>query len=298
MYQRKTLRAKWQSSECATLRRLHVVFLTLLMIVIAHEVRAKEIATAPFPHFRHVDGGHSPANQTLPKTLVLLTDEDFAPWSFKAADGALTGISVDMARAACAELQISCEIKALPFAELLPALRAEKGDAIISGLRLEAPMALEFALTRPFFQTLGRFAVRSGSPLALSDIRSLAGRRLGYVKGTGHGTFIETYYSRSALSPYDTAADMLEALRTGQVDAAFGDAVNMSFWLKGKASRSCCAFLGKAYLDRATFSRSLVFVARRDAKDTRQALDDALDQLESKNITAEIFARYLPLSVW
>jgi hypothetical protein len=42
----------------------------------------------------------------------------------------------------------------------------------------------------------------------------------------------------------------------------------------------------------------LVFVARRDAKDIRQALDDALDQLESKNITAEIFARYLPLSVW
>jgi polar amino acid transport system substrate-binding protein len=298
MYQVKTDRSKWHSNNGATLRRLQIAITLLLLVAGTASVRGEEREAAPFPHFRHVDAARNMAGHALPKSLQLLTDDDFAPWSFKAADGAMTGISVEVARAACAEAKIECEIRPLPFQDLLPALRTGKGDVIISGLRLEAPMATEFALTRPFFQTLGRFAVRSGSPLALSDIRSLAGRRVGYVKNTGHGAFIETYYSRSALSPFASSTELLEALRTGQVDAAFGDAINMSFWLKGKSSRDCCTFLGKAYLDRATFSRSLSFVARRDASDARLFLDDALDKLESKNLTAQIFARYLPMSVW
>ena len=70
------------------------------------------------------------------QNLVLLTDDDFAPWSFVAADGALQGISVDLARAACAELSATCEFKAMPFAQLLPTLRQGQGDAIISASSL------------------------------------------------------------------------------------------------------------------------------------------------------------------
>ena len=64
---------------------------------------------------------------------------------------------------------------------------------------------------------------------------------------TTHGKFLETYYPRSDLLPYDSAAEMLEALRTGSLDVAFGDAVALAFWLDGQQSRSCCAFLGKAF---------------------------------------------------
>lgn len=251
-----------------------------------------------FPHFRHVDIGHVGAARPKLNALVLLADDDFAPWSFKTADGSFQGISVDLARAACAELEVNCEIKPLPFAQLLSTLRQGGGDAIVTGLRPDANLAREFALTRPYFQTMGRFAVRNGSPLELPDIRVLAGRRVGVVKGSAHAAFLDTYFSRSAISPYDTAADMQEALRTGQVDAAFGDALQMAFWMKGQSARGCCAFLGKAFVDRSTFSRGLMFVARRDDRNVRQALDDALDALEIQNVTSAIFARYLPASIW
>jgi polar amino acid transport system substrate-binding protein len=91
---------------------------------------------------------------------------------------------------------------------------------------------------------------------------------------------------------------MLEALRTGQVDVIFGDAVQLSFWLQGSASRGCCSFLGKAFMDRASFTRSLSFILRRDDPKLRINLDTALDRLESKGAIAAIFARYLPASLW
>jgi polar amino acid transport system substrate-binding protein len=259
---------------------------------------ARSEPTVNFPGFRHVDTT-TLANSALPTIPVkLLADEDFAPWSFKGADGKLTGISVELALAACAEAALNCTVEAKPFEALLPALRKGEAQLIISGLRPDAQLLQEFVITRPYFRSLARFVVREGSPLSTPDVRTLAGKRLGVVKNSSHHRFLETYYGRSALTPFATALEMQDALRTGQIDVAFGDAVAMSFWLAGSDARRCCAYLGKAFLHRETFSRSLVFVGGKNQNAIVQAFDVSLDQLESQAATAEIFARYLPSSIW
>jgi ABC-type amino acid transport substrate-binding protein len=64
-----------------------------------------------FPRFRHIDPAGSIATVRPTNVLTLLTDEDFAPWSFKASDGTLKGVSVDLATAACVDVEIKCQIK-------------------------------------------------------------------------------------------------------------------------------------------------------------------------------------------
>lgn len=294
--------AKWYRRPIATLQRLNLWLYTILSIVAAgiavgQSVSEPNIPTA-FPGFRYVDPTAAEAAPLLSGQAILLADTDFAPWSFLAEDGQLKGISVELAIQACAEAGLSCEIRPTDFAKLLPMLRSGEAQGVVSGLKLDAAIATEFATTKPYFSSLGRFVIRNGSPLAAPDIRTLAGRRIGFRANTEHARFLETYYSRSALTPFDTSVAMLEALRTGQVDAVFGDAIQLSFWLKGSASRGCCGFLGKAFVNRETFSRSLGFVTRRDRPELRTRLDAALDQMEIKGTTAEIFSRYVPVSVW
>lgn len=259
---------------------------------------ADNVEATAFPGFRHVDPDRLESASQTTAAVTLAADADFAPWSFQGEDGTLKGIAVDLAQQACLEAQITCSLQPVAFADLLPALKNGKVQGLVSGPKTDAAMAAEFALTRPFFQTLGRFVVRNGSSLAGPDIRSLAGRRIGFRANSQHARFLETFYGRSALTPFDDGNAMLEALRTGQVDTVFGDAVQLSYWLKGEASKGCCVFLGKAFVHRDTFSRSLTFVLRRDAPDLRAKLDAALDKMESNGTTAEIFARYLPASVW
>ena len=268
------------------------------MIVPTLPALAEDTQPAAFPGFRHVDPDAFQTAQTPNTVVVLDADADFAPWSFQGEDGGLRGIAVELAQAACTEAQLTCTLQPAAFADLLPALRSGAVQGLVAGPKLDAAMAAEFALTRPYFRTLGRFIVRSGSSLPAPDIRSLAGRRIGFRANTQHARFLETYYSRSALTPFDDPNAMLEALRTGQVDTVFGDAVQLAYWLKGGASRGCCNFLGKAFLHRETFTRSLSFTLRRDTPDLRAKLDAALDRLEAKGATAEILARYLPASVW
>jgi polar amino acid transport system substrate-binding protein len=282
----------------ATTWRLNLWVLTILLVVFSQTFEASAQSDAVFPGFRHVDPFHGEASQPQTTQVVLLADADFAPWSFVGEDGALQGISVEIARSACADAGLTCDIQAAAFAELLPKLKKGEAQAIITGLKRDAALASEFALTRPYFQSLARFAVRNGSPLSAPDIRTLAGRKLGYRANTTHARFLEKFYNRSALTPFETQDQMQEALRTGLVDAIFSDAVLLSYWLGGSASKGCCTFLGKAFLHRDSFSRGLGFVVRRDDPALRQRFDDALDRLESKGDVAKIFARYLPASVW
>jgi polar amino acid transport system substrate-binding protein len=281
------------------LREFCVALLCLVVgSIFAVPAVAQTKAATGFPSFRHVDPVQNPLPAPDAKKIVLLADGDFAPWSFIGPDGALRGISVDLALAACTEAGLICEVQSLPFQDLLPKLRAGQGQAIITGLKRDDKLAQEFALTRPYFQSLARFAVKNASPLTAPDIRTMAGRKLGFRKDSSHARFVEKFYSRSALTPFDTQEAMLNALRDGTVDAIFADAVQLSYWMAAESAQKCCSFLGKAFMHRETFTRGLGFVVKRDDPQLRQRFDEALDRLESKGTTADIFAVYLPASVW
>jgi polar amino acid transport system substrate-binding protein len=268
-----------------------------LAFLFAIPVPAQE-AVQHLPRFRHIDNDGGVALLPVAGEVTLLTDDDFAPWSFLGEDGQPRGIAVDLALAACRAARMTCKVKALVFAKLRPALMAKQGDAIISGLRPDDSLFAETRFTRPYFISLGRFAVRQGASLPSNDARALAGKRVGHVKDSAHGQFLQRYYADAQLSAHDSLDAALEALRTGALDAVFGDSVAMTFWLAGSKSRGCGQPLGKAFIDRETFSRELVFVTRPDRENLRDIFDTSLDGLETKGDTARIFSAYLPGLVW
>jgi polar amino acid transport system substrate-binding protein len=251
-----------------------------------------------FPRFRFSDPDPTALAATISRPITLLTDEDFAPWSFRNMDGAQQGIAVDMALRACAEAGLSCNVKPMPFGALRKALERGEGDAIISGLRPTEQLLNEALLTRPYYLSLGRFVARQGTSLPSNDARALAGKRLGFVRNSAHGVFLQKHYARSNLTAYDKLDSLEEALRTGAIDAMFADSVASAFWISGRSARNCCQVLGRALIDRATYSRGLFIAVSLKQQDLRDAFDAALDALEEKGDTDRIFTRYLPGPIW
>jgi len=293
-----TRKARKTSVAVTTSWRLNPLELALLISVFTGFNRAEAQDVGNFPSFRHVDAVQADVAPQEQSKIVLLADADFAPWSFVADDGTLTGLSVDIAEKACVAAKLECSFVAKPFAELLPALRKGEGQGIVSGVRIDATLAKEFAVTRPYYQSLARFVVRKGSPLTAVDVRSLADRKIGVLEKSTHAKFLQKFYQRSTIMPFATQETMLEALRTGQLDAGFGDSVQLSFWLSGSQSKNCCATLGKAFLHRDSFTKSLAFLMSRGDASLRNRMDAALDDMESSGATAAAFARYLPPTVW
>ena len=79
-------------------------------------------APEAFPHFRHVDPLATIPNERPAGVITLLTDDDFAPFSYKDAKGTMVGIAVDMALQACAEVKLVCQLKPMDFSNLMSAL--------------------------------------------------------------------------------------------------------------------------------------------------------------------------------
>jgi polar amino acid transport system substrate-binding protein len=273
--------------------RLYLCFIIQALIVFS-VVSAARADSVEFPRYRYGDAGAVAPLEALKGPIKLLTDQDFAPFSYQDSAGKWVGLSVDIALQVCAEARVSCEIKALAFSDLMPALLRGEGDVIVSGLRTTPALLQKAMMTRPYYFSSARFITRIGMPFETPDIRSLAGRRVGFVKGTSHQAFLEKYYDRSALTPFEREADMFESLRTGKLDAAFTDSLHADFWMKGTSSRQCCVDLGKSFIDRKTFTRGLSFLVREDHEILREHLDFALDRMEENGETGKIIARYLP----
>lgn len=289
---------KGENLLTATCGKLHRVGFMLLIVVLKSGATLAGEPPVQIPLFRHVDPSSAKIQANLSKNLTLIADPDFAPWSFVGADGVMKGISVELALSACKTMSATCTVKPVTFTDLLPALQRGEGDVVVSGIRPTATVLDKMNMTRPYFMSFGRFVTRLGSPVQATDTRAMAGRRIGSVKGTSHDAWLVKYYSRSALSSFSSFDEMTEALRTGSIDAAFGDAMQLAFWLKGTRSRSCCAVLGKGYIDRETFSRNLVFLTKKTDNGLTAAFDQSLDQLEANGTTAQVFSAYLPGSVW
>jgi polar amino acid transport system substrate-binding protein len=271
-------------------QRVYLLLVALLMIAFCTDTAVSQEINL----FRHVDSAQVSPPETVTTEVRLLTDEDFAPYSYKNAAGELVGISVDIATAACAAARLQCQISAVPFIDLLPALARGEGDAIISGLRMAPKMMKDFSLTRPYYVSSAQFLTRLGSSFTSADVKALAGKRLGFVNGTSHQAFLDKYYGRSALTGFGSEAEMFENLRTGGLDAAFADVTHAYFWVQGKASRACCDVLGQSFFDRSSISRSLAFLVKRDKTSLRENLDYGLDQAQLHGDIAKIFKRYFP----
>lgn len=249
------------------------------------------------PAFRTVADAPRP---NIPENLPvkLIADADFAPFSFLSRTGAPAGLSVELAIAACERARLACTVEVRPYGEILAALERGQADAAITGPRLDEAALRKAQMTRPYFRTMGRFAVAGSSSIKTADANSLSGARIGVVKDTLHARWLETYYGKSKRVAFDTLAAAGEALKAGKIDALFGDNLQVIYWVSGEDAAGCCKLLGNAFSDVDYFSRNLAFLVRPDKPEIRAALDYGLDQAQASGATQKIIATYVPLPLW
>ncbi len=230
--------------------------------------------------------------------LRFLTDSGFPPFNFYDEDGILTGFNVDLARAICLELGVTCDIKALPWAQLVPALQRADADAVIAGHAVTAEMVGKVTFTNPYFRTPGRFAVRRDSSDFAATPEGLEGRRIGIVQGTAHEAFIRRFFLSSRIESFPDPEKAREALLERRIDALFDDAVSLAFWLNGTLSRQCCAFRSGAYLEPRFFGDGIAIAVKKDDLELRAKLNSALTKVRQSGRFQELVSRYFPFQIY
>jgi len=226
--------------------------------------------------------------------LRFLTSDDYPPFSFVDSDGALAGFNVEVARAICQQLQTICTIQARRWDNLLDALEAKEGDALIASMRPVAA-AGRAIFSEPYYFTPARFVVAAGSePLDMRP-EGLVDKRIAVEAGGAHEAFLRRFFPRTVVAPFDSRETMMRAVMERQVDAGFGDAISLSLWMNATAG---CEFIGGDWLEPAYFGQGVGVGLRPDDQDARRRLNWAVQQLDESGKLTELYLKYFPLGLY
>jgi polar amino acid transport system substrate-binding protein len=230
------------------------------------------------------------------RTIRFLVDDDFPPLHFPGLDGNPTGLSVELARAACERLSLTCTVQVRRFDMLLDALNDRQGDVVAAAISVTADLRRRYAVTAPYFKFPARFAVRKDRSQPAPEARALQGKAIGVVGGSAHEAFAKAFMSGGTLKPYPELAAAQAALKAGEIDYLFADGLGLALWIGGEDAGGCCDFSGGPYLESRFFGEGIGFITRTEDEPLRRALDFALQQLWKEGKYAELYLRFFPIS--
>ena len=293
--EKRTVAGALRRSEILTSFRLAArVALALAAGLVAAPAGAAESAAAA-PSFWDPARKMEKPDLGAIKQIRFLTEDDFPPFDFALPDGTIAGFNVDLARAICEELELSCTIQRRRWDTLIAALDDNSGDAAIASLAITAQARKKADFTAPYYTTPGRFVVRKDSVLPGASPAALADRTIAVAADSAHEAFLQKFFPASKLATYPTAQQARTALKEGRAHAMFGDAISLAFWLNGADAADCCMFKDGPYSDPTFFGDGVGIAVKKNNIALRRALDYALARLAHKGVYAELYLKYFPV---
>ena len=270
-----------------------VVFTCIAMC----QVSAQEIT---IPNFWDKNEHFAKPDMSTQVRLRFLTTTDFPPFNFIDRKKRLSGFHVDLARAICSELEVlnRCQIQALPWAELQDALQKQEGEAIIAGLAATTETRETLDFSKQYLKIPARFVTRKADGMVPPAYDALFKKKTGVVAGSAHEAFFKSVFANRTYEPFPTRQDAMNALKAGQVEAVFSDALSLSFWLTSPASAACCAFLDGPFLSDKYFANGLAIAVAKGDKKLKNGINYALSEINRKGTFAELYLRYFPTGLY
>ena len=230
------------------------------------------------------------------RAVRFLTDDEFPPLHFSGPDGNPTGFVVELARAVCEKLSITCTVQARRFDTLLDALDTRQGDVVAAAIPLTATLREKFLATRPYFRWPARFAARTDRGLPAPSAAALAGRSVGVIGGSAHAAYLKAFFPKAVLREFTDLAAAEGALKRAEIDYLFADGLNLALYVGGQEGDNCCALVGGDYLENRFFGEGIGLITRQEDTGLSRALDDALQRVWDDGKYTELYLRFFPVS--
>jgi polar amino acid transport system substrate-binding protein len=182
----------------------------------------------------------APASISSAGKLVFCSDITYPPEeSYKQGTTTPEGSDIDIGNYIAGKMGVKARFDNTGFDGIIAALLAKKCDAVISGMN-DTPERRKQVAFVDYLKVGQSFMVKKGNPENITGIDSLAGKSASVETGTTNKDFLDaqskrlTSQGKKAIKvvtfPKDT--DAANALRTGRVDAYFGDAPVVAYYIE------------------------------------------------------------------
>lgn len=286
--------------EQSIARNAFLCVLALFVLVPASITTASRAAAQEVSIPRFWDPKRRPEKPNLGRmtTIRFLTEDDYPPFHFRGPNGLPVGFNVDLARAICEELSVTCTVQVRRFDTLLAALDGGAGDAVIASIAITPETRTKAEFTDRYYRTPARFVAKKESALAAISPERIAGRSVAVVAGSAHEAYIRTFFAETAIKSFPNLSEALAAIKVGEADLVFADGIALAFWLNGSDSADCCAFRGGPYTESRFFGEGVGIAVKTGNDVLLRALNHALYRLWERGVFTDLYLRYFPVGFY
>ncbi|MGQ0582454.1 MAG: transporter substrate-binding domain-containing protein [Reyranella sp.] len=225
--------------------------------------------------------------------ITVATEGAFPPFNYLDRKGMPAGFEMEVAQEACQRMKAECEFAAFKWDELIPGLLDKKFDMIMSSMEVTSERRKRMSLSRRYYLSPGAFIAQKGAPFD-GPPSLLRNKKIGIQKDSTHADWADKSFRRSAqLKRYNTLAEALRALASDEIDAVFGDKVQLWLWSQ-KAEGKCCELIGQDIKDNQTLGIGVAAGVRREDMKLRDAFNKALGEMVSDGTYKKISEKYFP----
>ena len=181
-----------------------------------------------------------PPNIKSAGKIVYCSDITYPPEEYyKKGTTTAIGSDIDIGTAIAKRMGVKAEFDNTGFDGIIAALLSNKCDAVISGMN-DTPARAKQVLFVDYLSVGQSLMVKKGNPEHISTMSSLAGKSVSVEVGTTNKDYLDAASKKLAKKidvvsfPKDT--DAANALKTGKVDAYFGDSPVVAYYIQQDAS--------------------------------------------------------------
>ena len=225
------------------------------------------------------------------------TEGAYPPFNYIDSNGELQGFDIEIAKALCDEMKVECEFIAQDWDGIIPALLANKYDAIIASMSITPERKQVVDFTNKYYSTPPALVAGKDSTLTETTPAALEGMTVGVQSATTHATYVEDKYTGSDVRLYPTQEEANADLASGRLDAVMADSVVLSEWLKTENS-GCCKMIGAVENDPQYFGEGVGIAIRKEDTALRDKFNAAIEAIRANGTYQAINDKFFAFSVY
>jgi polar amino acid transport system substrate-binding protein len=227
------------------------------------------------------------------KTVRIGTEGAYPPFNYVDTNNELQGFDIDIAKALCTHMKVECTFVAQDWDGIIPALLANKYDAIVASMSITDERKQTVNFTDKYYTNALTFVAPKAAGVKSVTPADFAGKTLGAQSSTISANFLEDKYKDSTVKLYATQDEAYLDLANGRLDAVLADTGPSALWLKSE-NGSCCEFVGDAVVK----NDAIGIAVRKEDDDLTAMFNKALAAIRADGTYAEINAKYFPFSIY
>ena len=236
--------------------------------------------------------GGAPAHAAGPAVRVAVM-EATPPFSYRAADGTLTGFNVEIMQALCRVMAATCSFEEVAFQDVLEAVAAGRYEYGLANFLRTPEREARAVFSAPYWRSSSSFIGHVGETDRAMP-QAAAGRRVAVIRGSRQNA----YMVRMGGTPVEVVhrADQWQALRDGRADFALMSTLAALGFLMSDEGKAFST-VGTPLMDDG-LGGTVHIVMPPGRPELKGAVDEAIGTIRTDGSYQEINRRYFPFDVY